>query len=426
MYGLGIWPMVRPHCISSSVRFPSHFDPVKKPAVQSAQGQVDDERDVGEVAPKPVGDSAFHPRQRREEVQATGQRGPGIGQLAQRRREVAEVVDERFLGLLDRGGGDGAELAHLVDRVDQRLPGVGQDSQRLRDRRERLVDHRVLVRHLADQRVETVDGRDDVVRLFFRLGDEDVQLGQQAAHLFFAPGQRRRESLCQLLNMTQAAAVEQNRHRRQGLLGGRVGRGFRQRNHRAVFELSLRRLVFRRRQLDVHGAQQAGLADLGGAVRRQVNIAVDPHGHQGMPVLDLDLGDVADVDVGNPHPGIRLNDDHIGQLSLNRVRALALPWVPGSGSELRPRHPPQLVSKHKHEMASAADTMRLTVYLPAAAARPRGPSSPAAPRGGRSNGRRPAPAVRHHRAVLAATTGGGCVYPRAAGRPALPAAVCAG
>jgi len=31
VYGLGIWPMVRPHCISSSVRFPSHFDPVKKP-----------------------------------------------------------------------------------------------------------------------------------------------------------------------------------------------------------------------------------------------------------------------------------------------------------------------------------------------------------------------------------------------------------
>src|ERR1700730_16956548 len=31
-------------------------------AVQAAQGQVDDERNVGEVTPKPVGDSAFHPR----------------------------------------------------------------------------------------------------------------------------------------------------------------------------------------------------------------------------------------------------------------------------------------------------------------------------------------------------------------------------
>ena len=31
VYGLGIWPMVRPHCISSSVRLPSHRVPVKKP-----------------------------------------------------------------------------------------------------------------------------------------------------------------------------------------------------------------------------------------------------------------------------------------------------------------------------------------------------------------------------------------------------------
>src|ERR1700677_4771669 len=105
-----------------------------------------------------------------------------------------------------------------------------------------------------------------------------------------------------------------------------------------------------------------------------------------------------------------------------------LPWVPGSGSELRPRHPPQLVSKHKHEMASAADTARLTVYLRGARVRPEAPSSPAAPRGGRSNGRRPAPAVRRPRAVLEATeaVGPGLDCPRAAGHPALPAAVCAG
>src|ERR1700737_1302655 len=84
-----------------------------------------------------------------------------------------------------------------------------------------------------------------------------------------------------------------------------------------------------------------------------------------------------------------------------------LPWVPGSGSELRPRHPPQLVSKHKHEMASAADSMRLTVYLRAATVRPPAPSSPAVPRGGRSNGRRPAAGVQHRQAVLEATSAGG-------------------
>src|ERR1700727_1707641 len=105
-----------------------------------------------------------------------------------------------------------------------------------------------------------------------------------------------------------------------------------------------------------------------------------------------------------------------------------LPWVPGSGSELRPRHPPQLVSKHKHEMASAADSMRLTVYLRGAPVRPPAPSSPAVPRGGRSNGRRPAPAVRHPRAVLESTEAAApdLDCPRGAGHPALPAAVCTG
>src|ERR1700730_15142139 len=105
-----------------------------------------------------------------------------------------------------------------------------------------------------------------------------------------------------------------------------------------------------------------------------------------------------------------------------------LPWVPGSGSALGPRPPPQLVSKHKHETASAADSMRLTVYLPAAPMRPEAPSSPAVPRGDQSNERRPAPAVRRPRAVLEATeaVGPGLDCPRAAGHLALPAAVCAG
>src|SRR5882757_1177201 len=97
-----------------------------------------------------------------------------------------------------------------------------------------------------------------------------------------------------------------------------------------------------------------------------------------------------------------------------------LPWVPGSGSELRPRHPPQLVSKHKHEMASAADTVRLTECSSVARVRPQAPSSPAVLRGGRSNGRRPALAVRRPRVVLEATEAVGprLYCPRGVGHPA--------
>src|ERR1700682_3344407 len=43
-----------------------------------------------------------------------------------------------------------------------------------------------------------------------------------------------------------------------------------------------------------------------------------------MAVLYLDIGDVADVDVGNANAGIPLNDNHIGQLRLDGVRTVAV------------------------------------------------------------------------------------------------------
>src|ERR1700733_14376360 len=105
-----------------------------------------------------------------------------------------------------------------------------------------------------------------------------------------------------------------------------------------------------------------------------------------------------------------------------------LPWVPGSGSELRPRHPPQLVSKHKHETASAAAIVRLMVCRSAAPVRPQAPSGPAVLHWGRSTAPRSAQAVRRPPAVLEATeaVGPGLDCPQGAGHPALPAAVCAG
>ena len=57
-----------------------------------------------------------------------------------------------------------------------------------------------------------------------------------------------------------------------------------------------------RRQLDVQRAQQAGLAERGGRVGGQVDVAVDRHRDQRVPALAFDLGDVADGDVADPHP----------------------------------------------------------------------------------------------------------------------------
>ena len=69
-----------------------------------------------------------------------------------------------------------------------------------------------------------------------------------------------------------------------------------------------------------------------------MDVAVDAHGHQSMPVLHLDVGDVADVDVGDPHPGVLLNHNDVGQLRLNGVRPG--PAACGSGQPQRVEAPP--------------------------------------------------------------------------------------
>jgi len=53
VYGLGIWPMVRPHCSSSSVRSPSNLVPVNNDESKRLQRQVDHGGQVGVITAKP-------------------------------------------------------------------------------------------------------------------------------------------------------------------------------------------------------------------------------------------------------------------------------------------------------------------------------------------------------------------------------------
>src|SRR6478736_1077568 len=69
------------------VAFPPR--PGEQTAVDPAQGQIDDESDVGEVTTEPIGKGALHPWICRQEVQTPGERRPGVGQLAEHRRDVA-------------------------------------------------------------------------------------------------------------------------------------------------------------------------------------------------------------------------------------------------------------------------------------------------------------------------------------------------
>ena len=172
------------HFEFGEVAFPPR--PGEQAGVQPAQRQVDDERDVREVAAEPVRHGALHPRVGREEVQPLGEGRARVGQFAQHRRHVPQVRDERFLGLVDGVGGDGAELAQRVDGVRDLVARIRQHGQRLSNRGQRLVDGRVVRRDLADEGVEILGGRDDVVGLAVQRRDEDVQLRQQAAQVGFA------------------------------------------------------------------------------------------------------------------------------------------------------------------------------------------------------------------------------------------------
>ena len=121
----------------------------------------------------------------------------------------------------------------------------------------------------------------------------DVELLDQAAQVVLATGERGAQRLGDVLNLADATAVEQQRNRGQRLLGA-SGRCPHDDSGISDPSCSLPcgRHVGRRRQLDVQRTEQAGLTDLGGRVGGQVDVAVELHGHQRMPALSLDLGDV--------------------------------------------------------------------------------------------------------------------------------------
>ena len=98
-------------------------------------------------------------------------------------------------------------------------------------------------------------------------------------------------------------------------------------------QLALRWSVCRRRQLDVLRTQQAGLAELGGGVGGQVDVAIEAHRHQRMPALAFDLRHIADRHVGDPHPRVLLEIIDIGHLRLDHEGARsACPGCPAAAA----------------------------------------------------------------------------------------------
>ena len=87
------------------------------------------------------------------------------------------------------------------------------------------------------------------------------------------------------MHLADASPVEHERDGRQCLLSGRETARLSERDQRSVVQPALGRLIGRRRQFDVQRAQQAGLTDFRGDVRRKLYISVEAHRDERMPAL---------------------------------------------------------------------------------------------------------------------------------------------
>ena len=176
-----------------------------------------------------------------------------------------------------------------------------------------------------------------VARLSLRFGDLGVEARQAAVDRAEAAEQLA-EVLAAAVQALSAADQQQAQirpgvavERRQDLVDVRVGRGVGDRDRAAVLELVVVRagvVVGARIELEEHVLKAGLRAQQDGRVLvdRQ-ELPVDRHGHDGVPVLVVDGGDVADPDAGHPDGlalarGDRLRRGHLGlQLEGLRPRA---------------------------------------------------------------------------------------------------------
>ena len=95
----------------------------------------------------------------------------------------------------------------------------------------------------------------------------------------------------------------------------------------------------RRRQFDVQRAEQAALADRCGGVGRQLDVAVDAHRQQRMPPCRSIFVTVPTVTSSTCTREFGSIVRTSGSCAWIVYEPGPPPAVPGSGSELRPRHP---------------------------------------------------------------------------------------
>ena len=168
---------------------------------------------------------------------------------------------------------DSARLADVAEPpqgfrcVGEQFAGVGEMLDQRRNVGEQPVQRVVVVRDDGQQVIGRIDCAGEVVALTVQFGGECVQPLEEFADLIDVAVKDVEDLGLNHVEVRDATTIEDYRDAGQRPFDGGVGRGVRQADGVAALQ-RLRRRIARRGQLDVLRAQQAGLADLRGRVRR--------------------------------------------------------------------------------------------------------------------------------------------------------------
>ena len=291
--------------------------------VESGQRDVDGHRQVGIVTADDVVDSVLWERERQEDSENLSESVTGIRQGLQSRRKSPNVGREIVAALLDDTARHLAETTEGGQRVGYVLTLSDKNLECRRNTFERFVQGVVLCLDGRGQSIESFHRRNDVASLLVQTSDQLIELRQEVSNGIFTPTESGVEFLRDVLNLSETAAVQYHRQRRQRLFRRRVSARPLDRNQVTGFESALGLLPYRRRQLDVLRAEQAGLTDFCRRVGRQLNLGIQRHRHQSVPTLNLDVRNASHCHVIHPDGRILRQRSHVRHLDLNLVCAFA-------------------------------------------------------------------------------------------------------
>jgi hypothetical protein len=173
--------------------------------------QIDDEVIVHEVAPYGPVDEILAVRKCRCVCQGGVEVGPDVGECAERRLEVVQVLDEVGLRVIDQPASGIAEGAKFVQGRGDARAFCENHIERGWDPVQRASDDVAMPGELGGQSVQRLDGGNDVVPLVVEDPDEGIQPGKQFANLVFMPGKGRSDVVDDVADLSEPAGIDDRR-----------------------------------------------------------------------------------------------------------------------------------------------------------------------------------------------------------------------